>query len=323
MTWIPPWENRLSVDPDIRCTLGTGRILLIDDSLDTTRLAETILRKEGLDFLSTDTGMAGLEMARQNSPDVILLDLDLPDMHGFDVCRRLRDAPNTSLIPVLYLTAEDNTASKVRGLDIGAIDYVTKPFHPLELLARVRVALRIKHLQDTLTREAHIDPLTGLWNRRALEDRLKQSWDEARRHDDTIVMILCDIDHFKSVNDTHGHAVGDLVLRNLASILRQTARSYDFCARYGGEEFIILLTREVSCDAVALAERCRGNVAAMKIEAGRELFQITASFGLADSSGCDTPNELLRAADAALYEAKRTGRNRVRVHAAAKFILPE
>jgi len=287
------------------------KVLLIDDSPDALAVAKARLSADNLDVVCASDGGAGLEAARREKPDLILLDVDMPDMSGFDVCRTLKSDGELSMIPVIFLTGSTDTADKVKGLDLGAVDYVTKPFDAFELRARVRAALRTKHLQDLLTEHARIDPLTELWNRRALMDRLDQEWSRINRYDCSIACVMVDLDHFKRINDAHGHRIGDEMLRLVAKVLADQCRQSDLAARYGGEEFILLAPNEGAAGAVRLAERCRQEIEEIRMEVGGREVTVTASFGVADSASASSPEEMIGSADAALYQAKRDGRNRV------------
>ena len=216
------------------------KLLIIDDNVDALEVAKTRLAKENLNVLCADGGIPGLEMARGEKPDVILLDLDMPDMCGFDVCRALKADAELCMIPILFLSASSTAEDKVKGLDLGAIDYVTKPFDAFELRARVRAALRTKHLQDLLIEHAHIDPLTGLPNRRALMERLRSEWARIERHGGQLSFLLADVDHFKQINDTYGHHIGDEILKEVARAIARQCRVSDLPARYGGDEFAIV-----------------------------------------------------------------------------------
>ena len=217
--------------------------------------------KEGLEIVCVEGGVPGLKAARREEPDLILLDLDMPDMSGFDVCRSLKADAELCMIPVLFLSGSTTPEDKIIGLDLGAVDYVTKPFDAFELRARVRAALRTKHLQDLLIEHAHIDPLTGLPNRRALMERLQQEWARIERHGGQLSFIMADIDHFKRVNDRYGHHVGDKVLQEVAGAIAAQCRESDLPARFGGEEFAIVVPDETAAAAVHLAERCRHEIA--------------------------------------------------------------
>jgi two-component system cell cycle response regulator len=240
-----------------------------------------------------------------------LLDLDMPDMSGFDVCRILKTDPELCLIPVLFLSGSGTSDDKVRGLDLGAVDYITKPFDDFELRARVRAAIRTKELQDLLIEHAHIDPLTGIPNRRALTDRLRMEWARIQRHGGELSFIMADIDHFKRVNDTYGHSTGDKALQEVARTIARQCRKSDLAARYGGEEFAIVVPNEGLSGAVHLAERCRQEIEKINLPAKGEPICPTASFGVADAVGLSSAESLVDRADQALYRAKAAGRNRV------------
>jgi diguanylate cyclase (GGDEF)-like protein len=270
------------------------------------------LAKEGLGILSAASGKAGLEIARRDKPDLILLDVDMPDMSGFDVCRTLKQDLDLCMIPVVFLTASDNTDDKIKGLDLGAVDYVTKPFNAFELRARVRAALRTKRLQDLLIQYSHIDPLTELWNRRALMERLRQEWARYRRHGVPFAVIVADLDNFKSVNDRFGHSIGDQLLQEVGKVFIEQSRDCDLPVRHGGEEFAVLLPGECAEGATHLADRCRQKVEEIRLTAENDTaVQTTASFGVADITGRSSGEDLIKRADEALYQAKSRGRNRV------------
>lgn len=294
----------------------TNRVLVIDDSEPIHKLIEARLTPEGLHVASELDGERGVERAVAEKPDLILLDIDLPDVDGFEVCRQLKDHPDTKDIPVIFLTGTTSTESKVRGLDLGAVDYVTKPFDQVELRARVRAALRTKRLQDLLEHQSFLDGLTGLWNRAYLDQRAESELNIARRYGRPVSLILLDIDHFKQINDTHGHLFGDIVLQGTAECLPIYARRSDIVTRYGGEEFAILLADTGLRPATYVAERLRTAVEAKSFEAHGQPVNVTASFGVASthSMTCELTREnLLGAADRALYASKDAGRNRTHV----------
>ena len=288
------------------------KLLIIDDSPDALEVAKARLAKESLNILCAEGGIPGLEVARREKPDLILLDLEMPDMSGFDVCRALKADAELCMIPVLFLTGSATAEDKVRGLDLGAVDYVTKPFDAFELCARVRAALRTKHLQDLLIEHAHIDPLTGLPNRRALLERLQREWARIERHGGRLSFIMADIDHFKRVNDTYGHHIGDKLLQEVARAIARQCRELDLPARYGGEEFGIVVPGEAASGAVCLAERCRQEVEKVRVTVRNEAIAATVSFGVADATSLSSSEALVKQADEALYLAKNAGRNQVR-----------
>jgi diguanylate cyclase (GGDEF)-like protein len=293
-----------------------NRVLVVDDSEPIHKLIEARLRPEGLDVTSELCGARGVERAVADRPDLILLDIDLPDLDGFEVCRQLKEHPATKDIPIIFLTGTTSTESKVRGLDLGAVDYVTKPFDQVELRARVRAALRTKRLQDLLEHQSFLDGLTGLWNRSYLEQRMESELNIARRYGRPVSLILVDIDHFKQINDTHGHLFGDIVLQGTAECLPIYARRSDIVTRYGGEEFAILLADTSLRAAAYVAERLRAAVEARCFEAHGEAVSVTASFGISctqDIEGEISRENLIQAADRALYASKDGGRNQCHV----------
>ncbi len=293
------------------------KILIIDDSPDAVAVARARLKPEGHEILSAGGGRDGLSMAASKSPDLILLDVDMPDMSGFEVCQWLKADDALNPIPVIFVSGSAGAESKVKGLDLGAVDYVTKPFDAFELRARVRAALRTKHLQDILRDRAMIDPLTELANRRAFDERLRQEWERAIRYSARLSLIMADIDHFKSVNDQHGHSAGDDVLRQVAHRLSKELRTSDMLFRYGGEEFAVVLPETVSASALDVADRLRTGVCGEPVQVGTKTLTVTVSLGVADSEGASCADLLIHAADESLYQAKSAGRNCVRAAAMA------
>lgn len=289
-------------------------VLVIDDSELIHALLRARLQHEGVDLHHAHSAEEGLAKARALRPDLILLDVSMPDISGFEVCKRLKSDPELVRIPVIFLTGASSVANKVEGLDLGAVDYVTKPFEHAELRARVAAALRTKRLLDMLEQRARIDGLTGLWNRSYFDRKLQEETAVCRRYGRTVSLILVDVDHFKKVNDTYGHPFGDRVLEGVGRTLRRV-RETDAACRYGGEEFAIIATHTGRTPAFGLADEIRDRIAAMTLVSNGSPVPVTASFGVSSSEGIEHPTSeiLLSAADAALYEAKRSGRNCVRV----------
>ena len=288
------------------------RVLVIDDTVSIHKLIVARLRPEGLEVTAELDGEAGLERAIADAPDLILLDIGLPKVDGFEVCRQLKEHRATRNIPIIFLTGEADTESKVRGLDLGAVDYVTKPFDEIELRARVRAALRTKRLQDMLEQQSFLDGLTGLWNRAYLDRRLEAELNVADRYGRPLSVVMADVDNFKPINDTHGHLFGDVVLQGIAESLSSSARRSDIVARYGGEEFGILLTDTNLKAAEFVSERLRASIESRLYEARSDVVRVTGSFGVActEDLECElTPGSLIQAADRALYASKEAGRN--------------
>ncbi|MBT3202318.1 MAG: diguanylate cyclase [Phycisphaerales bacterium] len=286
------------------------KILIVDDSPHALVLAKARLSSENLELITADCGTVGLEMARGQKPDLILLDVDMPDMSGFDVCRAMKSEMDLCMIPIIFLTGSDDVQDRVKGLNLGAVDYVTKPFDGFELQARVNAALRTKHMQDLLIEHAHIDPLTGMSNRRALTKRLNREWSRVQRHGGTMSLIMADLDHFKHINDTFGHSIGDKVLQEVAKAITAQCRNLDLPARYGGEEFAIVVPDGTAEQATVLAERCRQAITNTQVTVGSQEVRVTASLGVADTADAPSTEALIAAADQALYQAKQAGRNR-------------
>jgi len=288
------------------------KVLIIDDSKTIHAVVKSKLSDEPIEFHSALNGKVGLELAAALQPDLILLDLELPDLNGFEVCRLLKADPATMIIPIIFLTGASSTEQKIKGLQLGAADYVTKPFDVAELLARVGASLRTKFLLDLLSKKAMIDGLTGLWNRSYLDQRLNAELSLSARTGQTFSCIMADVDHFKAINDTYGHAFGDLALRTTSQIFAENTRAEDIVCRYGGEEFAILLPGVGAVGAGAFAERMRDKVSQLVLLHGSGVVRLTCSFGIAeilkDNVAGASPIQL---ADQALYQAKRTGRNRV------------
>jgi two-component system, cell cycle response regulator len=284
------------------------RILVIDDAAAIHRLLAVHLADEHVTLHAAYSGDLGMKAAQELQPDLILLDVDMPELNGYEVCARLKAHPQTAHIPVLFLTGSCSTDEKVRGLELGAVDYVTKPFEPGELRARVRAALRTKRLTDLLAQKAQLDGLTALWNRAYLESRLAQEASRQTRSPQPIACVMLDVDHFKSINDRFGHPAGDEVLRAISRTLSAQTRLEDCVCRYGGEEFAILTPGIDADGAMALAERIRCSIADMNITQSGVRIQVTASLGVSGGPEIET---LVARADEALYCAKHEGRNRV------------
>jgi diguanylate cyclase (GGDEF)-like protein len=292
----------------------TKKILVIDDSPVILRLVEARLKVDYFQVITAGNGEEGLRLAAVEQPHVILLDLEMHGTDGTEVLRRLKNGQNTKLIPVIVLTADTRVERKVQGFELGALDYVTKPFDPVELRARVRSAHRLKYMFDLLEQKAQIDGLTGLYNRAYLDRRLGEEYERTVRYGGKLGVVMFDIDKFKSINDTYGHALGDQVIAEVAEAARSLMRKSDIVARYGGEEFVAILPETDTTGSALFAERLRSRIEGqIEIEVGGKKVRVSASFGAASCSdaGHTTGKELLDLADQALYHAKRTGRNRV------------
>jgi two-component system, cell cycle response regulator len=305
----------------VDATSVQGRILVVDDNQDNVEIIATRLRFRGYSMEEASDGQEALRRVHENPPDLILLDVMLPDIDGYEISRRIKGDPSLPFIPIILVTARDTTQDKVMGLDAGADDYLTKPINFPELEARVRSMLRIKRLQDELEeknreleRLSISDGLTGLFNHRHIHGLLDEEFDRAHRTNDKLTVAMLDLDRFKAVNDTFGHQAGDRVLEQLADILRATAREIDRLGRYGGEEFMALLPETDIEDGAVFVERVRREVARHAFSIGDgQTIRMTLSAGVATypHENVHTPEALVAQADAALYAAKSTGRNRI------------
>jgi two-component system, cell cycle response regulator len=299
----------------------TPLILVVDDNPDNLEIISTRLRFRGYDVAVAERGEEAIAKVYESAPDLILLDIMMPDMDGYEVARRIRRQQDLAYIPIIVVTARDSTEDKVTGLDAGADDYLTKPINFPELEARVRSMLRIKRLQDQLeekNRELEQlsirDGLTGLFNHRHLHELLAEEYERSRRTREPVSVVMFDLDRFKEVNDTFGHQAGDRVLEELADILRESAREIDKLGRYGGEEFMAILPDSDPEAGVIFAERVREMVEKQRFEIQtHEPLRMTVSAGVASHphDGADSPRRLVHHADLALYSAKKSGRNRV------------
>jgi two-component system cell cycle response regulator len=314
--------------PDAAAPTGnSARVLIVDDHEDNVELLRMRLEAWGYVTAAERDGEAALAAVEADPPDLVLLDVMMPKVDGFEVARRVKANRSLPFIPIIMQTALDSTEDKVEGLEAGADDYITKPIDFAELRARLRSMLRIKRLQEALEeRERELlevnerlrhmsqtDGLTGLANRRHIEERLHEMWEHSQRLHEPVACVMVDLDRFKSVNDTYGHQAGDAVLKQLAQILQREAREIDRVGRYGGEEFMLLLPGTVLDSAVTFAERVRKEVEGHTFTFEGGSLRRTASFGV---SAVPHPRirdyeALVRAADDALYVAKETGRNRV------------
>ena len=293
------------------------KILSIDDSEDVHLLLKARLKAEGYIFVTCVDPTQALDLIKEETPDLILLDVNMPEISGFELCSQLKANPENQHIPVIFLSATTDSVNKIQGLDLGAVDYVTKPFDPAELRARVRAALRTKRFHDLLAQRAQIDGLTGLWNRSHFDQRLTELVASAKRYGRPFSLVMVDVDHFKQFNDNYGHPFGDRVLQALGDLLLASARVSDVPCRYGGEEFGILLPETSANAAAGFCERIRVMIQEFSFKHSGKEIGFSASFGVAGTTaegslGSMTQTELLEAADSALYEAKENGRNQVR-----------
>jgi diguanylate cyclase (GGDEF)-like protein len=299
-----------------------GKILIVDDSRLIAHVAKTMLTKRGHEIIVAQDGKAGLEAAKSEKPDIILLDVIMPIMDGYEVCEHLKEDDSTKEIPIIMVTSKAEAADKVKGLELGALDYVTKPFDEGELIARVNIHLRLRELYEAVQEQnrqlqemANRDGLTGLYNHRYFHEQLSQDFLRAKRYHENLSCVLFDIDFFKKFNDTYGHQTGDIVLKALASVVQHATRESDLAARYGGEEFALILYHTDGPAAYEAAERLRTMVESHEVQDNGNVLRVTISIGVATfpHERVQNSKELVDYADQALYKAKDNGRNRVEV----------
>jgi len=290
--------------------LSKFNVLLVEDNDDKRQLLKFALETAGYNVVVASDGIEGLQAVESHQPDLIVTDVTMPRMDGYEMVRRIRANPSTRFIPVIIQTALRGETQDVRlGAEVGALGYITDPTDLDLLLARARTLLDFKNYLDTCEEAAFTDHLTGLANRRRFERQLEREVARTRRYGRPFCLLMLDIDHFKRVNDTHGHEAGDGVLRRLANTLQAGTRGIDMAARIGGEEFAVLLTETDFARGVEVAERLRAAIRETQIPA---VGNVTVSVGLAEFNAA-TPDarSLFAAADSALYEAKRAGRDRI------------
>lgn len=305
-----------------------SKILVVDDIPLNRKLQKTYLESVGYQVILAQDGIEALQRIGEESPDLILLDIMMPKMNGFQVCHRLKNSENTRFIPIIMVTALNEIEDKVKGIEAGADDFISKPFNKLELLARVKSLLRIKQLHDELELKieeleiaqskllqlAITDGLTQLYNYRYFKQQLTQEITRAKRHNTSVSITMLDIDYFKNYNDTHGHPAGDLVLKTIAELLRNNIRKIDVAARYGGEEFALILVETDKHAAGFVANKIKNLIERQKFdyEETQPNGKLTISMGVATfPDDAITPDDMVKMADQRLYRAKKAGRNRV------------
>jgi diguanylate cyclase (GGDEF)-like protein len=293
------------------------KVLVVDDQPANIQILAEALQSQ-YDVRIATNGEKALQIAHESDkPDLILLDVMMPDLDGFEVCRRLKSDPATQHIPVIFVTAKDNASDEERGLSIGAIDYISKPFSIPVVRARVRNHIQLKQRADLLEELASIDPLTHLPNRRLFESTLLDEWKRAQREGATLSILLADVDYFKNYNDHYGHGAGDICLQRVAGAMQsRQSRPGDMVARFGGEEFIVILPNTDREGAKVAGERLCKRIEKLQIPHAYSSAAPVVSISI----GCATmspllddidPSVLINAADSRLYLAKDHGRNRV------------
>ncbi len=308
--------------------MAKAKVLLVEDDSIQANITKELLEKVGYDVLWAADGINAIKTVKSERPDIILLDLILPGLDGYEVCRWLKLDESTKGIPVIMLTVKKELSDKISGLQIGADDYLPKPYNELELNARIYASLRTKTLQDELKMKnkqleellykveymAITDALTELYNRRRLHDVLGKEFERSKRYSTPFSVVMLDLDHFKKVNDNYGHQTGDMILRGVAKILLSSIRDIDTASRYGGEEFVLVLPNTARNDAKNVAERIRETIEKNNFSI-IENNLLTVSIGISGlpDKKIETEDKLMRCADIALYRAKQNGRNRTEI----------
>jgi two-component system cell cycle response regulator len=290
-------------------------VLVIEDHPDQRDLLAIVLQREGYRVVTAANGIEALEKLEFEKVQIALSDIMMPKMDGFELINRIRSNPSLKSIYLILITARIQEGDRVRGLDLGADDYITKPFSFSELLARVRVGSRVVQYQQHLEHQTHIDPLTGLFNRRAFEKKLDEEFERAKRYHHHLSLLILDIDNFKLINDTYGHHGGDAALIKISETLREKTRQSDFPSRYGGEEFVLVLPETDQDSALQVAGKIQEAIRSSTFGSPSQPFRLTVSAGLSSTSHRSYTEwaEMLKDADQALYAAKNNGKDRIEV----------
>ena len=297
-------------------------VLVVEDSPVYRKLVEHVLSSEPYTLLFARDGAEAMRLYEERSPSIVLTDLILPDFSGFELCQRIRSDDSRPYTYIIVMTGNSEKGNVVKGLEAGADDYLAKPFDPGEMLARIGVGRRIIELNRELAAKtrrleeaARTDPLTGLPNRRAVEEWAGKQLRGAARQGFPLWVVLGDIDSFKTINDTFGHDAGDIVLKTFGDVLKRISRASDICGRLGGDEFVLVVTHVGEGRIEEAVNRFREQFAALSFPLQGQSVKVTASFGVAGTQSRDLHEfwTLLRRADQMLYEAKRAGKNQVRV----------
>jgi two-component system, cell cycle response regulator len=305
---------------------STWRILLVDDEPTQRLIMARLLKRAGYEVETAGNGREALSKIDAGDFQLMITDWEMPEMDGIALCSAMRSTPGKGYIYTILLTARDAIEHVVTGLQAGADDYLTKPVIEPELIARLNTGKRIVTLERSLRaaneenrRLSITDPLTGAFNRRYLMEQLPREIDRAVRYGRPLSVLMCDVDHFKKINDTYGHLVGDEVLKWFVATLQNTARTTDWVARYGGEEFVVVLPETSAVNAVTAAEHLRAEVAANPFVSAAANFPVTASFGVSGWRSTipkgSTLDALMAKCDAGVYASKAAGRNRVTLEA--------
>ena len=290
-------------------------VLIIEDHPDQRDLLAIVLQREGYKVLTAANGVEALEKLEHDQVHIALSDIMMPKMDGFELIHRIRSNSALRHIYMILITARIQEGDRVRGLDLGADDYITKPFSFSELLARVRVGSRVVQYQQHLEYQTQIDSLTGLFNRRAFEKKINEEFERSKRYEHSLSVVIFDIDNFKKINDTYGHHGGDAALVKIAEILRDKSRRSDFPSRFGGEEFVLILPETDQDSAIQVARKFHEVIRICNFGTVDKPFSLTVSMGLASTNKKDYSDwrQMVADADCALYQAKNSGKDRLEI----------
>lgn len=301
--------------------MSDRNILIIDDSSTIRHGIHLVLNRARLfdNYFEVASAMEGLEILEKHPIEVVICDIVMPGMDGFEFLQEMKGKSDLRDIPVVLLTGQESVEKKIKGLDMGASDYLLKPFDPGELIARVKVQLKVKRLQDELKvakqryKELSLtDYLTQIFNRRHFMELFDLEFNRSVRYGHPLSLVIFDLDNFKQINDNFGHLQGDKVLRTMSDLVKSEIRGYDVFARYGGEEFVLMLPQTPSEGAIPVAEKIREKIEKYKFE-GLGRGEVTVSIGVATYPNDEVQDskDLISAADNALYKAKENGKNQV------------
>ncbi len=307
------------------------KILIVDDNPANIRVLAEML-KGSFSVLAANNGLRAIKIAQEYTPDIILMDVIMPDLDGFETTIELKNNIKTEEIPIIFITAKNDVDDIVRGFSVGGCDYVTKPFNQEELLARVNTHLELKkskellkkyiseleNKNDELDKMSKTDYLTGLANRRFMMERIKEELARKERNGTNMSILMCDIDHFKKINDSFGHEIGDLVIKEVTNNINRILRKYDIVSRWGGEEFLILLPDIGKNEACIIAEKIRKEVENTKIQAQKIECRVSITIGVTEYDEKISVSDNINNADDALYQGKNSGRNKIEFYSNEK-----
>ena len=290
-------------------------VLIVDDVPNNIVILKNFLIKNGYNVLTATNGVEGIEVAKKEKPDLILLDIMMPVMDGYEACKEIRNDSEIANIPIIFITAKSQQDDILKAFEVGGNDYIIKPFFFQEVLLRINVHVENKLLREQLFEMSMTDPLTSLWNRRYFIEKSNLEFKRSLRYGRDLSFVILDIDNFKNVNDKYGHGVGDEVIKSIADNLREKIRGSDFLCRWGGEEFVILLAETKKSMAALLVERIRCELNFLSVKTDKGEIEVTISYGI--SGMCDLNNDdmsfdrIYELADKRLYEAKNSGKDKV------------